>query len=57
MKRLKRIGMPLLTLLLVLAVWEGCVHVFDIDLYTCRRPQTSYRRCLRIAIYCGCIQW
>ena len=38
MKRLKRIGMPLLTLLLVLAVWEGCVHVFDIDLYILPAP-------------------
>ena len=40
MKRLKRIGMPLLTLLLVLAVWEGCVHIFDIDLYILPAPST-----------------
>ena len=38
MKRLKRIGMPLFTLLLVLAVWEGCVHIFDIDLYILPAP-------------------
>ena len=38
MKRFKRFGMPLLTLLLVLAVWEGCVHVFDIDLYILPAP-------------------
>ena len=38
MQRLKKIGMPLFTLLLVLAVWEGCVRIFAIDLYILPAP-------------------
>lgn len=38
MNRCKKIGMPVITLLLVLAVWESCVHIFDIDLYILPAP-------------------
>lgn len=38
MKHFKRIGLPLLTLFFVLLVWEGCVHIFDIDLYILPAP-------------------
>ena len=38
MKNIYKYGMPVITLLLVLGIWEGCVYFFDIDLYILPAP-------------------
>lgn len=38
MKNINKYGMPIITLLLVIGIWEGCVYFFDIDLYILPAP-------------------
>lgn len=38
MENVKKYGMPVITLLIVLGLWEVCVHIFDIDLYILPAP-------------------
>ena len=43
MKRYNRYMMPVVCLLAVLAIWEGCVHLFDISLYVLPAPSDIAR--------------